>query len=71
MPFSQWRVHVRVRAGMQVLATGASVGVTARKIGYRTASAFVQAFSRVTGSTPAAWAAEMASERGDTNAGAG
>jgi AraC-like DNA-binding protein/quercetin dioxygenase-like cupin family protein len=58
MPFSQWRLHVRIRAGMQLLATGTSVGVTARKVGYRTASAFVQAFSRVTGSTPAGWAAE-------------
>ncbi|MEW6475962.1 MAG: helix-turn-helix transcriptional regulator [Actinomycetota bacterium] len=63
MPFTQWRLHVRVRAAMQLLATGTSVGVTARTVGYRTASAFVQAFSRVTGSTPAAWAAEAAGER--------
>ena len=59
MPFSQWRLHVRVRAAMQLLATGTSVGLTARKVGYRTPSAFVQAFSRVTGSTPAAWAADV------------
>lgn len=69
MPFSQWRLHVRVRAGMQLLSTGASVGVTARKVGYRTASAFVHAFSRVTGSTPAAWAAEAKNERDVKNAG--
>jgi AraC-like DNA-binding protein/quercetin dioxygenase-like cupin family protein len=63
MPFTQWRLHARVRAAMQLLATGTSVGLTARKVGYRTPSAFVQAFSRVTGSTPAAWAADMANGR--------
>jgi AraC-like DNA-binding protein/quercetin dioxygenase-like cupin family protein len=70
MPFSQWRLHVRIRAGMQLLATGTSVGVTAKKVGYRTASAFVQAFSRVTGSTPAGWAADSATT-GDPANGAG
>ncbi|MGH9042531.1 MAG: helix-turn-helix transcriptional regulator [Acidimicrobiia bacterium] len=52
--FTQWRLHVRVRAAMQLLAAGHSVGVTARKVGYGTAASFVTAFVRVTGTTPAA-----------------
>lgn len=57
MAFTQWRLHVRIRAAMQLLAGGASVNATARRVGYRSPSAFVQAFQRVAGTTPAAYAA--------------
>lgn len=59
MTFTQWRLHVRVRAAMQLLAGGASVNTTARRVGYRSTSAFVQAFSRVTGVTPANYGADI------------
>jgi AraC-like DNA-binding protein/quercetin dioxygenase-like cupin family protein len=56
MAFTQWRLHVRMRAAMQLLAGGTSVTTTARRVGYRSPSAFVQAFQRVAGTTPANYA---------------
>lgn len=61
MPFTQWRLHGRMRAAMQLLADGHSVSVTARKVGYATTASFITAFVRVTGRTPAAHRASTSS----------
>ncbi|WP_211225475.1 helix-turn-helix domain-containing protein [Amycolatopsis nigrescens] len=53
--FAQWRTHIRVRAAAHHLANGASVNATARAVGYRKPSAFINAFRRVTGQTPGAY----------------
>jgi len=52
LSFAQWRTHVRIQAAVQLLANGTSVGATARAVGYRKPSAFINAFRRVTGQTP-------------------
>lgn len=52
MPFTQWRMHARARAAIALLAAGEPVGLVARRVGYRTPSAFVHAFGQVTGHTP-------------------
>jgi AraC-like DNA-binding protein len=49
----EWRARVRVRAALELLAAAVPVGVVARRVGYRTPSAFVAAFRRVLGTTPA------------------
>jgi AraC-like DNA-binding protein/quercetin dioxygenase-like cupin family protein len=53
--FERWRVQVRLRAALPRLAAGEPVGNVARRVGYETASAFVAAFRRETGTTPAAY----------------
>jgi AraC-like DNA-binding protein len=53
--FAQWRTRVRIRAAIQHLASGASVNATARAVGYRKPSAFIAAFRRATGQTPATY----------------
>jgi AraC-like DNA-binding protein len=53
--FAQWRTRVRIRAAIQHLASGASVNATARAVGYRKPSAFIVAFRRATGQTPATY----------------
>lgn len=55
MTFARWRTHARMRAALTHLARGASVGATARAVGYRKPGAFSDAFARVTGQTPSAW----------------
>ncbi|MEE1799936.1 helix-turn-helix transcriptional regulator [Streptomyces sp. JV176] len=52
LTFAQWRTHARVRAAVSRLARGASVGATARAVGYRKPAAFSAAFRRVTGQHP-------------------
>ncbi|WP_231644779.1 helix-turn-helix domain-containing protein [Sciscionella sediminilitoris] len=52
MSFARWRTHVRIRAAFPRLAKGASVGATARAVGYRKPGAFSEAFFRVTGQSP-------------------
>ena len=49
----QWRTHARLRAALALLASGHSVGVTARAVGYSNQSAFTASFRRVLGTTPA------------------
>ncbi|MHA6620765.1 AraC family transcriptional regulator [Pseudonocardia sp. DLS-67] len=49
----EWRTRARIRAALRLLATGVAVGVVATRVGYRTPSAFVAAFRRVLGTTPA------------------
>jgi AraC-like DNA-binding protein len=55
IPFGRWRTALRLRAALPLLATGEPVGKVARRVGYETASAFVAAFRRETGLTPAAY----------------
>lgn len=55
MGFERWRTTARLAAALPLLAAGMPVGTTARKVGYATASAFVAAFRREIGTTPAAY----------------
>jgi AraC-like DNA-binding protein len=48
-----WRLRARIRAALELLATGVPVSVVSRRVGYRTTSAFVAAFRKVLGTTPA------------------
>jgi AraC-like DNA-binding protein len=56
LTFGRWRSLVRVRAAMVALAGGAPVGNVASLVGFESPSAFVAAFRRETGVTPAAFA---------------
>lgn len=53
LPFGRWRGLLRVQAGIGLLAAGEPVAKVARLVGYESASAFVAAFRRETGVTPA------------------
>jgi AraC-like DNA-binding protein len=53
LPFGRWRALLRLRAALPALAAGEPVGNVARQVGYESASAFVAAFRRETGVTPA------------------
>ncbi|WP_232664916.1 AraC family transcriptional regulator [Pseudonocardia sp. TRM90224] len=50
----RWRTRLRVRHALELLATGVPVGAVANRVGYGTSSAFVAAFRRELGATPAA-----------------
>jgi AraC-like DNA-binding protein/quercetin dioxygenase-like cupin family protein len=53
--FGRWRARLRLQAALPALAAGEPVGRVARRAGYETSSAFVAAFRRETGTTPAAY----------------
>jgi AraC-like DNA-binding protein/quercetin dioxygenase-like cupin family protein len=53
--FGRWRTLLRVQTALHALADGEPVGNVARHVGYESDSAFVQAFRRETGVTPAAY----------------
>jgi AraC-like DNA-binding protein len=53
LPFARWRSLVRLQFAMESLGSNEQVGEVARKVGYESASAFVAAFRRETGITPA------------------
>jgi AraC-like DNA-binding protein/quercetin dioxygenase-like cupin family protein len=53
--FGRWRTLLRVQAALAALADGVPVGNVSRRVGYDSESAFVQAFRRETGITPAAY----------------
>jgi AraC-like DNA-binding protein/quercetin dioxygenase-like cupin family protein len=53
--FGRWRTMLRVQAALTALAAGQPVAVVARRVGYDSDSAFVQAFRRETGVTPGAY----------------
>jgi AraC-like DNA-binding protein len=55
LPFGRWRGLLRLRASIAALAAGEPVGNVARHVGYESASAFVAAFRRETGMTPASY----------------
>jgi AraC-like DNA-binding protein/quercetin dioxygenase-like cupin family protein len=51
--FGRWRTRLRLQAALPELAAGQPVANVARHVGYESDSAFVQAFRRETGITPA------------------
>jgi AraC-like DNA-binding protein len=53
MGFERWRSTARLAAALPLLASGMPVGATAHRVGYATPSAFVAAFRREVGATPA------------------
>jgi AraC-like DNA-binding protein len=53
MGFERWRTHARLAAALPMLAAGDGIGAVARRVGYATPSAFVAAFRREIGTTPA------------------
>jgi len=53
LPFGRWRALLRLQAALPALAAGEPVGNVARHVGYKSASAFVAAFRKETGVTPA------------------
>jgi AraC-like DNA-binding protein/quercetin dioxygenase-like cupin family protein len=55
LTFGRWRALLRLQAGITELARGEPVGNVARHVGYESASAFVAAFRRETGMTPASY----------------
>lgn len=55
MPFGRWRTMLRLQAALPLLAIGEPVSRVAHQVGYETPSAFVAAFRRETGLTPAAY----------------
>ncbi|MBD0734978.1 AraC family transcriptional regulator [Streptomyces sp. CBMA29] len=52
LSFTRWRTQVRIRAAIQLLSNGTPVDATARAVGYRKTSAFINSFRRATGQTP-------------------
>ena len=53
MPFARWRAMVRLNCALESLGSREPVAEVARKVGYESGSAFVAAFRRETGITPA------------------
>jgi len=53
LPFGRWRTRLRLGAAMEELARQSPVANVARDVGYESASAFVAAFRKETGITPA------------------
>jgi AraC-like DNA-binding protein len=49
----RWRTTARLAAALPLLAAGTPVATTAHQVGYATPSAFVAAFRREIGTTPA------------------
>ncbi|MYU06865.1 helix-turn-helix domain-containing protein [Streptomyces sp. SID8366] len=64
--FASWRTLQRLDAALPLLGTGQPVARVARAVGYRTASAFIAAFRREIGTTPAAYFAASSAESGVT-----
>lgn len=55
LSFGRWRARMRLSAALVDLAAGTPVSRVARAVGYESTSAFVAAFRRETGVTPAAY----------------
>jgi AraC-like DNA-binding protein len=55
MRFGHWRTLLRLQAAIPMLAAGEPVVRVASRVGYKTTSAFVEAFRRKVGVTPAAY----------------
>ena len=55
LPFGRWRTLLRLQTALPMLAAGEAAGRVAVRVGYDTPSAFVAAFRREIGVTPAAY----------------
>jgi AraC-like DNA-binding protein len=55
VPFGKWRTHARLQAALPLLASGTALQRVAGDVGYDSTSAFVAAFHREIGLTPAAY----------------
>ena len=55
LTFGRWRTLLRLQSALPLLANGEVVSRIAAKVGYETPSAFIAAFRRETGMTPAAY----------------
>lgn len=55
LPSGRWRTLLRLQSALPLLAGGEVVGRIAARVGYETPSAFIAAFRRGTGTTPAAY----------------
>jgi AraC-like DNA-binding protein len=55
MTFGRWRAQLRLEAALTLLAKGMPVTNVAHRVGYDSASAFVAAFRRALGVTPASY----------------
>jgi len=55
LPFGRWRTLLRLQTALPMLARGDAVSRVACRVGYETPSAFVAAFRREIGVTPAAY----------------
>jgi AraC-like DNA-binding protein len=53
IPFARWRALVRLHCAMEALGSSVPVAEVAQRVGYESASAFIAAFRRETGITPA------------------
>jgi AraC-like DNA-binding protein len=53
MTFGRWRQHARLHEAIRLLGEGHPVTTVARQVGYRSPSAFVAAFRKCFGRTPA------------------
>jgi AraC-like DNA-binding protein len=53
LSFGRWRTLLRVQSGISALAVGEPVANVSRRVGYESPSAFVAAFRREIGMTPA------------------
>jgi AraC-like DNA-binding protein/quercetin dioxygenase-like cupin family protein len=53
LTFARWRTNARLAAALRLLAAGEAVGTVAHRVGYGSPSAFVAAFRRGLGTTPA------------------
>ncbi|HUB29146.1 MAG TPA: helix-turn-helix transcriptional regulator [Terracidiphilus sp.] len=60
-----WRRQVRITRAIQLLVAGRSVKETAYAVGYQQPSAFVEAFRKLLGATPKAWALVLRNAPGD------
>lgn len=61
MTFARWRSLVRLNCALEALGSQEPVAEVARKVGYESGSAFVAAFRRETGITPAKYFRESQS----------